>query len=109
MRLTTHVGPAVPCCPVSPAPRGSTAVPARLTRRLRPGDVAVIQHVDLDRASAEAMVACRVAAVVNAAESISGRYPALGPQVLASAGIPLVDVGPERDGPGLGRRLAAGA
>ena len=62
-----------------------------LTKRLRPGDVAVISHVDLDRASAEALVACRVSAVVNAAESISGRYPNLGPEVLAAAGIPLVD------------------
>ncbi len=62
-----------------------------LTKRLRPGDVAVISHVDLDRASAEALVACRVAAVVNAAESISGRYPNLGPEVLAAAGVPLVD------------------
>ena len=84
--------------PVLPGVTGTARLDRRtssLTRRLRPGDVAVIQHVDLDRASAEAMVACRVAAVVNAAESISGRYPALGPQVLASAGIPLVDVGPE--------------
>lgn len=62
-----------------------------LIRRLQPGDVAVIDHVDLDRASAEALVARRVSAVVNAAESISGRYPNLGPEVLAAAGIPLVD------------------
>ncbi len=84
--------------PVLPGVTGTARLDRRtssLTRRLRPGDVAVIQHVDLDRASAEAMVECRVAAVVNAAESISGRYPAMGPQVLAAAGIPLVDVGPE--------------
>jgi uncharacterized membrane-anchored protein len=62
-----------------------------LTRRLRPGDIAVLDHVDLDRVSADALVACRVAAVVNAAPSISGRYPTLGPQVLVAAGIPLVD------------------
>src|SRR5206468_7431464 len=48
-------------------------------------------HVDLDRVSADALVACGVAAVVNAAPSISGRYPTLGPQVLVAAGIPLVD------------------
>jgi uncharacterized membrane-anchored protein len=52
----------------------------------------VIHHLDLDRASADALVRCRVAAVVNAAASISGRYPNLGPKVLAEAGIPLVDV-----------------
>ena len=62
-----------------------------LVKRLRPGDIAVIDHVDLDRMSAEALVGCRVAAVVNAAESISGRYPSLGPEMIVAAGIPLVD------------------
>ncbi|MGH3499057.1 MAG: putative cytokinetic ring protein SteA [Nocardioidaceae bacterium] len=67
-----------------------------LTKRLRPGDIAVIDHVDIDRVSAEALAACQVAAVVNVSESISGRYPNLGPEILAAAGIPLVDqVGPE--------------
>ncbi|MFC5187760.1 putative cytokinetic ring protein SteA [Actinomadura harenae] len=67
-----------------------------LTKRLQPGDVAVIDHVDLDRVSAEALVSCQVGAVVNVAPSISGRYPNLGPQILLEAGIPLVDdVGPE--------------
>ncbi|TFV52605.1 hypothetical protein E4P41_21500 [Geodermatophilus sp. DF01-2] len=62
-----------------------------LTKRLRPGDVAVIDHVDIDRVSADSLVACRVAAVVNAAPSTSGRYPNLGPEILVGAGIPLVD------------------
>ncbi|MGZ4617991.1 MAG: putative cytokinetic ring protein SteA [Frankiaceae bacterium] len=62
-----------------------------LTRRLRPGDVAVLDHRDIDRVSAEALIARRVAAVVNAAPSISGRYPNLGPQLLVSAGIPVLD------------------
>jgi uncharacterized membrane-anchored protein len=62
-----------------------------LTKRLRPGDIAVINHEDLDRVSAEALVACRPAAVVNASSSISGRYPNLGPEILVAAGIPLVD------------------
>jgi uncharacterized membrane-anchored protein len=62
-----------------------------LTKRLRPGDIAVIDHVDLDRVSADALVGCRVAAVVNAAPSISGRYPNLGPEILINAGIPLLD------------------
>jgi uncharacterized membrane-anchored protein len=67
-----------------------------LTKRLRPGDVAVIDHEDLDRVSAEALVACRPAAVVNASSSISGRYPNLGPEILVAAGIPLVDhAGPD--------------
>jgi len=62
-----------------------------LTKRLRPGDIAVIDHVDIDRVSADALVGCRVAAVVNAAPSISGRYPNLGPEILTGAGIPLLD------------------
>ena len=62
-----------------------------LTKRLRPGDIALIDHVDLDRVSAEALADRQVAAVVNVAESISGRYPNLGPAILAQAGIPLVD------------------
>ncbi|MGO1511478.1 MAG: putative cytokinetic ring protein SteA [Actinomycetales bacterium] len=63
----------------------------RLTGRLRAGDVAVINHVDIDRISAEALVAARPAAVLNAAESTSGRYPNAGPSIIVSAGIPLVD------------------
>jgi uncharacterized membrane-anchored protein len=62
-----------------------------LTKRLRPGDVAVIDHVDIDRVSADSLVAAKVGAVVNAAPSISGRYPNLGPEILTAAGIPLVD------------------
>jgi uncharacterized membrane-anchored protein len=62
-----------------------------LTKRLRPGDIAVIDHVDIDRVSADALVGCRVAAVVNASPSISGRYPNLGPEILINAGIPLLD------------------
>ncbi|MFL6054813.1 MAG: putative cytokinetic ring protein SteA [Actinoallomurus sp.] len=68
----------------------------KLTKRLRPGDIAIIDHVDLDRVSAEALTACQVAAVINVARSISGRYPNLGPQILVEAGIPLIDdVGPD--------------
>jgi uncharacterized membrane-anchored protein len=62
-----------------------------LTKRLRPGDIAVIDHVDIDRVSADALVGTGVAAVVNAAQSISGRYPNLGPEILINAGIPLLD------------------
>ncbi len=66
-----------------------------LTKRLQPGDIAIIDHVDIDRVSAEALVACGVGAVVNVAPSTSGRYPNLGPEILLDAGIPLVDnVGP---------------
>ena len=67
----------------------------RLLTRLRPGEVAVIDHEDLDRVAAEGLVARGAAAVVNARPSITGRYPNLGPLILVRAGIPLVDgVGP---------------
>jgi uncharacterized membrane-anchored protein len=62
-----------------------------LVKRLLPGEIAIIDHPDLDRVSADELIACRVAAVVNAARSITGRYPNLGPQMLVAAGIPLVD------------------
>jgi uncharacterized membrane-anchored protein len=51
----------------------------------------VIDHEDLDRVAAEALVHAGVAAVVNAAPSITGRYPNLGPMILEEAGVPLVD------------------
>lgn len=63
----------------------------RLVARLQPGDVAVIDHLDIDRVSAEALVACRPSVVLNASASISGRYPNLGPEILLTEGIPLVD------------------
>ena len=62
-----------------------------LVRRLEPGDISVIDHPDLDRVSADELIACRVAAVVNTARSITGRYPNLGPGLLLEAGIPLID------------------
>jgi uncharacterized membrane-anchored protein len=67
----------------------------RLVQRAQPGDIAVIDHEDLDRVSADALIAAGIGGVVNASRSISGRYPNLGPLRLIEAGIPLVDaVGP---------------
>lgn len=67
-----------------------------LTKRLRPGEIAVIDHLDVDRVSAEALAACQPLAVLNAARSTSGRYPNLGPEILLSAGIALIDdLGPD--------------
>ena len=66
-----------------------------LVRRLKPGDVAVIDHLDIDRVAADTLVEKRPVAVVNAAQSMSGRYPNAGPGILVDAGIPLLDaVGP---------------
>ena len=67
-----------------------------LLRRIGPGDIAVLDQVDLDRRTADALVAAEVRGVVNAAPSISGRFPNLGPEILVGARITLVDgVGPE--------------
>ena len=63
----------------------------RLCGRLEPGDIAIIDHVDLDRVAADTLVGTGVPVVVNAAKSISGRYPNLGPEVLVKAGIILID------------------
>ncbi len=68
----------------------------RLLRRLSPGDIAVLDILDLDRVTADALVEAGVVGVVNAAPSISGRYPNLGPEVLVANNIKLIDnAGPE--------------
>jgi uncharacterized membrane-anchored protein len=63
-----------------------------LTKRLRSGDVAIIDHAHLDRVSAEDMIAARVCAVINCQQSVSDRYPNMGPLLLTEAGIALIDV-----------------
>jgi uncharacterized membrane-anchored protein len=67
-----------------------------LIKRLERGDIAVIDHADIDRVAADGLIDAGVVAVVNAASSISGRYPNGGPLRLVRAGVLLVDdVGPE--------------
>ncbi len=67
-----------------------------LVKRLGPSDIAIIDHEDLDRVSAEGLLATGVEVVVNAARSISGVYPNLGPLILARGGVVVLDaVGPE--------------
>ncbi len=62
-----------------------------LVKRLAPGEIAVIDHRNIDRIAAEELISCGVRAVVNASESTDGRYPNAGPLVLARAGVALVD------------------
>src|SRR6478609_5956009 len=83
--------------------RGSRQLPgitgvARVSRRTDDvlgrsghGDIVVIDHPDIDRRTADELVSAGVTAVVNASASISGRYPNLGPEVLVTSGILLVD------------------
>jgi uncharacterized membrane-anchored protein len=63
-----------------------------LVRHLVRGDVALIDHLDIDRVSAEELIASGVAAVLNCRPSSGGTYPNLGPQLLVQAGIVLVDL-----------------
>ena len=80
--------------PDLPGVRGTVRIDGRtkeLTKRLKSGDIAVIDHQDIDKVSAEALLACKPAAVINAALSITGRYPNMGPEILVDAGVPLLD------------------
>ncbi len=63
-----------------------------LVKHLARGDIALIDHEDLDRVSAEELVAAGVAAVLNCGASSSGAYPNMGPQLLVEAGILLVEL-----------------
>lgn len=78
---------------------GAATGPARVGRsvavllpHLRPGDVAVLDQMDVDRSAARALADAGVVAVVNASPSISGRFPNLGPELLAESGIAQVDM-----------------
>lgn len=62
-----------------------------LTKRLRQGDVAFINHDDLDPVAADGLVASGVSVVVNAGRSFTGAYPNVGPLELISAGVILID------------------
>jgi uncharacterized membrane-anchored protein len=89
-------GPEIPLRATEPPPISGRARLGRrtkaLVKRLAPGDIAVIDHADLDRIGAEDLVASGVEAVVNVARSSTGRYPNPGPLILARAGVRLVDV-----------------
>jgi len=62
-----------------------------LVKVLKPDDIAIIDHSDIDRISAETLIATGIQVVVNAASSISGTFPNAGPLMLVEAGIYLVD------------------
>src|SRR5688572_29937787 len=67
-----------------------------LCLRLKRGEIAVIDHADLDGPAAYALIERQPSAVLNAAPSVTGRYPNRGPEILLDAGIPLLDAfGPE--------------
>ena len=63
----------------------------KLVMRLVPGDIAVIDHEDIDEVAAQGLLSKKVRAVINAAASVSGRYPNPGPLLLLEGGVCLVD------------------
>src|SRR5690349_17796987 len=63
----------------------------QLVRRLEAGDIAIVDHADLDRVSAEELAESGVRIVINVAPSQTGRYPNPGPLQLVQAGICLID------------------
>lgn len=63
-----------------------------LVPRLHPGEIAIIDHKDLDEVAAESLCQKKVGAVINCAPSISGRYPNLGPGILVKNNVPLFEV-----------------
>lgn len=67
-----------------------------LVKRLRPGDIAIIDHKELDQVCAQALADRKVKAVLNISASLSLRYPNLGPMTLIEAGIYVLDeIGPD--------------
>lgn len=83
----------------APAP-GGTIVHGRvrpgkrtklLTKTLQPGEIALIDHMDIDRVSGEELVRKGVSCVINVAQSSTGEYPNTGPSIIAAAGVHLVD------------------
>ena len=83
-------GGARPEAPIEGTARLGTRT-KHLVKRLRPGDVAVIDHLNIDRIAAEELIDAGAAAVLNASPSSDGRYPNAGPLMLAHAGIRLID------------------
>src|SRR5512132_2811257 len=62
-----------------------------LVARLGPDDVAIIDHQDIDRVSAEELLESGVRVVVNVASSQTGRFPNPGPLLLVRGGVRLID------------------
>ena len=59
----------------------------RLAKRLTGGEIAVINHMDIDEVAANSLVEGKVKLVINAAQSISGKYPNKGPGILTDKNI----------------------
>jgi uncharacterized membrane-anchored protein len=65
-----------------------------LVKRLKNGDIPIINHRDLDRVTAEMLLEKKVRVVVNAESFSTGRYPNLGPLYLVRQGVVLIEAEP---------------
>ncbi|SNR87015.1 Uncharacterized membrane-anchored protein [Anaerovirgula multivorans] len=63
-----------------------------LVNRIHEGEIAIINHQDIDEIAANSLVNKKVLAIINCQQSISGRYPNLGPSILEKAKIHIYDV-----------------
>lgn len=63
----------------------------KLAKRIGSGEIAVINHVDIDEVAAKSLVEAKIKLVINADQSISGRYPNAGPMILNSNNILIID------------------
>ena len=63
----------------------------KLAKRLSAGEIAVINHIDIDEVAANSLVERKIKLVINAAPSISGRYPNKGPKILIDNNILIID------------------
>src|ERR1700745_925311 len=109
MSVTTRMtAPMSRSNPIPPGVVGPARVDrdiVRLLRRVCPGDIVVLDVLDLDRITADALVDAEIAAVVNASPSVSGRYPNLGPELLMANGVTLID----ETGPDIFKKVKDGA
>ncbi|UNC92535.1 putative cytokinetic ring protein SteA [Candidatus Contubernalis alkaliaceticus] len=62
-----------------------------LSKRIQAGDIALIDHVDIDEMAGYSLARNNIKAVLNINSSISGKYPNLGPKILIDHGIYVLD------------------
>lgn len=62
-----------------------------LAKRIKPGEIAIIDHKDIDAVAAESLIEAKIKLVINLDKSISGKYPNLGPQRLLDGDVPILD------------------
>lgn len=63
----------------------------KLAKRIKAGEIALIDHVDIDEVAAKSLVEAKIKMVINASQSISGRYPNVGPGILSDEKILIID------------------